>query len=161
MHTKSGKTNTLDFGSMQSDSANDESDQAIKARWWSLFNFTSKLHTVCLTLAILLSVVSGAIIPTLAVLLGKLFDTFTAYGAKHTSGPDLLTQASELAVALIALGSASGILNGLYFTSWVIFGELQAKSASEELFDGMVDKDMAWYDTHTTGIETLISRLQM
>ena len=160
-HTKSDKTGAAHLSNMQSDAVNDDSDQAPKASWRSLFNIASNLHAICLTLAILLSVASGVIIPTLAVLLGKVFDVFTNYGEKHISGPDLLAEVSKYGVALIALGCASGILNATYFMSWVVFGELQAKSVNEKLFDGMVDKDMAWYDTCTTGIETLISRLQM
>lgn len=39
----------------------------------------------------------------------------------------------------------------------MLFGELQAKSARERLFDGMLNKDMEWYDKRKAGID---ARLQ-
>ena len=130
------------------------------ANWRSLFNFTSTKHTINLTAAVLLSMASGIIIPALAVFLGKLFDVFTSYGGKHTSKSDLVKEVSANGIGLVALGCASGVLNATYFMSWLIFGELQAKTAREKLFDGLLDKNMGWYDTQKAGLETLMSRLQ-
>ena len=161
MYANIDATSTLDSGSIQSNALNDDSDQPTDANWWSLFNFTSRFHALWLTLAILLSVLSGVIVPTLAVLLGQIFDAFTSYGAKHISEPDFLAEVLRCEVGLIALGCASGILNAIYFMSWLTFGELQAKYAREKLFEALSEKDMAWYDTRKTGVETLVSRLQM
>lgn len=63
-------------------------------------------------------------------------------------------------LALVGLGSASGLLNAGYFMFWILFGELQAKSARDKLFEGMLEKEMEWYDMRKSGIDTLISRLQ-
>ena len=137
-----------------------ESEQAKGASWWSLFYFTSKTHTFPLTLALLLSVASGIIIPALAIFLGKIFDYFTIFGAGEISGSDLVGKVSVYGIALAGLGLASGLLNAGYFMFWLLFGELQAKSVRDKLFDGMLEKDMAWYDMRKDGIDTLMSRLQ-
>jgi ATP-binding cassette subfamily B (MDR/TAP) protein 1 len=64
------------------------------------------------------------------------------------------------ALALVGLGSASWLLNGGYFMLWLAFGELQAKSVREKLFDGMLEKDMEWYDMRKNGIGALVPRFQ-
>lgn len=143
------------------DAQNEESDQEEAPGWLSLFSFTSRIHLFSLSIALILSVASGIIIPAFAIILGRVFDLFTKYGAKEMSGSDLVKKVSIYGLALVGLGSGSGILNAGYFMAWLVFGELQAKGARGKLFDGMLKKDMDWYDMRKSGIDTLISRLQM
>jgi ATP-binding cassette, subfamily B (MDR/TAP), member 1 len=143
-----------------SNAADQETDLVKRPGWRSLFNFTTRIHLVPLALAIIFSVASGIIIPVLAILLGKLFGLFTEFGADKISGSELVKKVSIYGIALVGLGSASGLLNAGYFMVWLIFGELQAKSVRDRLFDGMLEKDMEWYDMRKNGVDTLISRLQ-
>lgn len=143
------------------DAENKESDRVEASGWLSLFNFTSRIHLFSLSVALILSVASGIIIPVFAIILGKVFDLFTEYGANEISGSDLVKKISIYGLGLVGLGSGSGILNAGYFMAWLVFGELQAKSARGKLFDGMLKKDMDWYDMRKAGIDTLTSRLQM
>ena len=135
----------------------DAHEHARYARWRDLFTFTSKSHIVILIMALILSIASGIVIPALAIFIGKIFDQFTRFGREEISGPDLRRKVSTYGLALLGLGCVSGLLNALYFSFWMIFGELQAKSARERLFDGMLDKDMEWYDSHKAGTD---ARLQ-
>lgn len=143
-----------------SDVADTEIDCLKRPGWRSLFNFTNRTHIFTLSLALVLSVTSGIVIPVLAVLLGKMFGLFTDFGADKISGSELIKKVSVYGIGLVGLGSASGLLNAGYFMIWLIFGELQAKSVRNKLFDGMLEKDMEWYDMRKNGVETLISRLQ-
>ena len=137
----------------------DEEKPLAKANWRSLFNFTSKRDTILLVLALIFTSAAGIITPVLAILLGNIFDLFTNFGAGEISGSDLLNRISTYAVVLAGLGSASGMLHASYFMLWLAFGELQAKHVRESLLYGMLEKDMAWYDTRTDGIDTQVSRL--
>lgn len=128
--------------------------------WRSLFNFTTRLHFFPLAMALALSIASGVIIPAVSILLGKIFGIFTNYGEGEISGPDLIRKVLVYGIALVGVGSASGVLNAGYFMFWLVFGELQAKSVRDRLFDGMLEKDMEWYDMRKNGIDTLISRIQ-
>lgn len=143
------------------DGQNEESDYIEASGWQSLFSFTSRIHLFSLFIALILSIASGIIIPAFAIILGRVFDLFTKYGAKEMSGSELVKKVSIYGLGLVGLGSGSGILNAGYFMAWLVFGELQAKRAREMLFDGMLKKDMDWYDMRKAGIDTLISRLQM
>lgn len=130
------------------------------AGWGALFNFTTKAHILPLLIAILLSISSGIIIPALAIFLGKLFNLFTEYGAGKLSGPDLVHKISTYDLYMLGLGGASMLFNAGYFGFWLYFGELQAKSVRDRLFDGLLKKDMEWFDMRTAGVNTLLSRLQ-
>ena len=139
----------------------EETEEAIvHARWRALFNFTTRAHILPLSVGVLLSIASGIIIPALALFLGRVFDSFTDFGAGRISGSELIKKVSQNAIYIVALGSASWLLNGSYYMFWLIFGELQAKSVRDKLFSGMLQKDMEWYDTRKAGISAMIPRLQ-
>ncbi|KAL8938824.1 MAG: hypothetical protein Q9216_003684 [Gyalolechia sp. 2 TL-2023] len=121
-----------------------ETSQASNARWRSLFAFTSRSHLLPLCLALTLSVASGAVAPVLSYLLGKVFDCFTSFGGGKYGGPELIRRVSKYAIGLTGLGAASGLLHTGYFGFWLVFGELQAKSARDSLYAGMLEKDMEW-----------------
>ncbi|KAL8999973.1 MAG: hypothetical protein Q9188_005772 [Gyalolechia gomerana] len=137
-----------------------ETSQNSSARWRSLFAFTSRSHLLTLCLALILSVASGAVAPVLSYLLGKVFDCFTSFGGGKYGGPELIRRVSKYAIGLTGLGAASGLLHTGYFGFWLVFGELQAKSARDSLYAGMLEKDMEWYDMRKDGIDALIQRLQ-
>ncbi|KAL8933428.1 MAG: hypothetical protein Q9211_005792 [Gyalolechia sp. 1 TL-2023] len=137
-----------------------ETSQTSNARWRSLFAFTSRSHLLTLSLALILSVASGAVAPVLSYLLGKVFDCFTSFGGGKYGGPELIRRVAKYAIGLTGLGAASGLLHTGYFGFWLVFGELQAKSARDSLYAGMLEKDMEWYDMRKDGIDALIQRLQ-
>ena len=137
-----------------------DNEQVQFARWRDLFNYTSKTHSVILVLALIISVASGMIVPALALFFGKIFNYFTRFGGGQISGLNLKQDVSTYACYLVGLGCASGLLNACFYMLWMIFGELQAKGAREKLFNGMIEKDMEWYDRRTAGISTHSSRLQ-
>ena len=147
---------------LRADFEADEEDNNVakSASWRSLFKFTSKTDILLLLSALILSIAAGIVTPALAIFLGKIFDLFTNFGAGEINGSDLVNEVSTNAIVLVVLGAASGLLHTGYFVLWLVFGELQAKNIRERLFNGMLEKDMSWYDMRTDGIETLISRLQ-
>lgn len=147
------------------ESAIHESSQEVpggnkNAHWGSLFNFTTRAHILPLVIAILLSIASGIIIPALAIFIGTLFNLFTEYGAGKLDGPALVHRISRYDIYMLTLGGASMYVNAGYFGFWIYFGELQAKNVRDRLFDGLLEKDMEWFDMRTAGVNTLLSRLQ-
>src|SRR5450755_10659 len=67
-----------------------KTEKSHPAGWRSLFNFTSRTHILPLVLAILLSIVSGIVIPGLAYFLGKIFNAFTNFGAGELTEKELM-----------------------------------------------------------------------
>ena len=138
----------------------EEDGQVKNAQWSALFTFTTKAHILPLLIAVLLSISSGIVIPALAIFLGKLFNLFTEYGAGKLSGPDLVHKISTYDIYMLGLAGAGMLLNAGYFGFWLYFGELQAKNVRDRLFDGLLEKDMEWFDMRTAGVNTLLSRVQ-
>ena len=160
MNSNEDEMDDAGLDSMQSEGVEDGSEETNHASWWSLFSFTSKSHSNTLIAAMTLTIASGIVAPVLAIIFGRIFEAFTSYGATHINRSELVEQVSRYGVGLVVLGCINGLLNAAFFASWLIFGEMQAKCARKVLFDSMLYKDMAWFDSHKVGMETLVSRLQ-
>ena len=128
--------------------------------WKALLSFTTKSHTVILGLSLGLSIASGIVIPTMAIFLGMIFDVFTDFGRGKIAEGQFLSKISTNAFYLVGLGLVSWGLNGGYFLFWLMFGELQAKSARDKLYAGMLEKEIEWYDMRRAGIKAMIPRIQ-
>ncbi|KAI9843976.1 MAG: hypothetical protein M1837_006018 [Sclerophora amabilis] len=96
----------------------------------------------------------------MSIFLGKIFDSFTNFGGGKLNGHELMSKVTTNCIAIVAVGGFGWLLNSGYFMFWLIFGELQAKSVRDQLFDDMMEKDMEWYDMRKNGIGALIPRLQ-
>ena len=129
--------------------------------WRALFNFTDKTHLITLAPALFLSIISGILLPALAIFFGKFLDAFSSFGAGHLGGQDFMDKVLIDTYALIGLGGATWILKGGYFTIWLLFGELQAKSVRDALFQSLLEKDLDWYEMRTSGVGSLLSRSQV
>lgn len=130
------------------------------APWKALFFFTTRQHLVPLTLGVFCAVVAGVSSPAQSVLLGKAFGLFTKYAAGKISGHDLMKQEMRYVYYMLAIGVGSWLVHFFFFALWLAFGELQAKSARDRLFQGLLEKEIAWYDVRKSGIGALIPRLQ-
>jgi ATP-binding cassette, subfamily B (MDR/TAP), member 1 len=130
-------------------------------RWQiSIFAFTTKKHLLILFPAILLATVAGAIRPVLAIFLGYIFDELLSFGAGDSTESDLLHNVSTWTVAITGVGVATFLTNGAFFSLWLIFGEMQARSVRDMAFVSMLGKEMDWYDLRTDGIGSLLIRIQ-
>lgn len=96
----------------------------------------------------------------MAIFFGKIFSIFTKVGLGNSSGHEALVAISKWCIALASLGGAAWLIEGTFLSSWMVFGELQAKSVREQMFVGMLDKEMEWYDLRQDGIGSLLIRIQ-
>ncbi len=132
----------------------------VQPSWRSLFNFTTRKHSTVITIALIATTASGIIKPTAAIFFGKIFSILTKFGAGEATGQETLQQVTPWCIALVALGAAAWAIEGLFLSTWLAFGELQALSVREKMFKGMLEKDMEWYDMRKDGIASLLVRLQ-
>ena len=130
------------------------------AGWMTLFSFMTKKHTLTLTLATSFALLASLIMPLFAIVLGNLFNSFMLFGAKNISNQDLLEQVATGCMRLAGLGLASWVLNGAYFLLFIVFGELQAASARGKIFQGLLQKDIEWFEGQENGNLAFLSSLQ-
>ncbi|KAI5254017.1 putative ABC transporter [Aureobasidium subglaciale] len=126
------------------------------APWKALFFFTARSHLTCLIIGLVAALAAGGITPAQSYLLGKAFNAFTS----SSSPSAVLRSVTNYTIYLLALGVGSWLVHFIFFSAWLAFGELQANSARERLFLGMINKDVEWYDMRKNGIGAMIPRLQ-
>ncbi|KAL2061268.1 hypothetical protein VTL71DRAFT_7541 [Oculimacula yallundae] len=131
-----------------------------KPSWRSLFVFTTRKHSLAIAIAVISSFFSALLKPASAIFFGRIFSIFTKFGSGSLDGHDTLVQITQWCIALVGLGGAAWFIESTFLASWMIFGELQAKSVREQLFVGMLDKEMEWYDLRQDGIGSLLIRIQ-
>jgi ATP-binding cassette subfamily B (MDR/TAP) protein 1 len=132
----------------------------LAASWKALFVFTSRKHTLTIAVVSTLTLLAGLVIPSFAIYLGKLFDSFTKFGAGAISGSQLLAEVYDGCLTLLGLGAVGWCINGNYFVFWIIFGGLQATSARKRLFRDLLKQEVRWFDMRKEGIGAFLSHAQ-
>jgi len=149
------------FSNIPLGDADDDGDYgAHRASFSSIFAFTHKKHLAVLIPALLLTTLAGTMKPAIAIFLGHIFDELASFGCGSTTGDELLKNVSIWCIALTGLGIATMIVNGGFFSLWLVFGEMQARSLRDKAFRSMLEKEMEWYDLRADGIGSLITRIQ-
>ncbi|ESZ90092.1 hypothetical protein SBOR_9525 [Sclerotinia borealis F-4128] len=139
---------------------NYQPDDEIKASFRSLFTFTTKKHTFNIVFCIIFAIVSGVLKPISAIFYGNIFGSLINYGGGVITAQETLHRVSRWCIAISVLGGAVWLFEGLFLCSWMVFGELQARSVREKMFAGMLEKDLEWFDLRKDGIGSLLIRIE-
>lgn len=139
----------------------EEHEYMIKAGWKALFGFTTKKHLPILSGALFSAFVAAATLPVFAIIYGLIFRDYTDYGAGRLDSSGLRHSVTKYCLILTGIASLNWMANSFYFFFFLTFGELQARSARNKIFDALIRKDMAWYDTRETGIAAFLPAIQM
>lgn len=139
---------------------NYHSDEEVKSSFKSLFTFTTKKHTLNLALSIIFAILSGVLKPISAIFYGKVFSALTDYGLGISTSQETLHDVSKWVIAITILGVVVWLFEGLFLCSWMVFGELQARSVREKMFAGMLEKELEWFDLRKEGIASLLIRIE-
>jgi ATP-binding cassette, subfamily B (MDR/TAP), member 1 len=136
------------------------SADAQRNNWKTIFAFTKGNHVVTLTSAFVFASAAGALGPVMAIFLGKFFDAFAEFGAAKIPPKELMDRAMTSIVGFIGVGIGTVLLKTGLFFCWLSFGEFQAKSVRDELFAGLLKKDLQWFEMRDAGVGTPLARLQ-
>lgn len=132
-----------------------------QATWRHVFAFTERHHTGALVVAVVAAACAAGVKVSNAVFLGKFLDIDTALGNGTMTTETAAAKVAFLCIIFTALGAASWIFNWVFMTAWIIFGEYTAKSARETLFNNLLYKDMAWFDSQEDGVSSALSSIQV
>ncbi|KAI4946954.1 hypothetical protein J4E86_008577 [Alternaria arbusti] len=105
--------------------------------------------------------VAALSMPAFAILYGLVFGQYTSYGEGSISSSQLMSNMARFCVILTALATLNWIANSFYYLFFLMFGELQARSARNRIFDALIKKDMAWFDTREDGIAAFLPTVQI
>ncbi|KND93820.1 Alpha-factor-transporting ATPase [Tolypocladium ophioglossoides CBS 100239] len=152
-------SSVVDLGSTALDADPIQHPQT-KASWRSLFAFTKRPHAGVLFAAVVASAVTAALKTVLAIFLGRIFDVIADFGNGSQTGDGALKDVSKWCLVLIGLGFGNWLANTAFLSLWIAFGELQADSVRHDIFNSLLARDLAWFDTLNQGISSLLVRIQ-
>ncbi|KAG9187631.1 ATP-binding cassette, subfamily B (MDR/TAP), member 1 [Alternaria panax] len=141
--------------------ADEEQDYVSRVGWKTLFTFTTKKHVPVLVGGIVMASLAALTMPVFAILYGLVSGYYTSYGMKEMSSNQFVSNMTKICIILTGIGILNWIANSLYFLLLLIFGELQARSARDRVFDALLKKDMAWFDMRESGITAFLPTVQM
>jgi ATP-binding cassette subfamily B (MDR/TAP) protein 1 len=139
----------------------EEQDLVRKMGWKALFSFTTRNHIWVLSTTLVGAMIAALTLPAMAIVFGQIFRQFADFGAGKLSAAAFLDKVSKYCTYLVLFGGLSWLANSIYFMSSLTFGELQARSARDRIFNALLEKNIAWYDTRDTGIVALLPGVQM
>ncbi|KAI4652720.1 uncharacterized protein J4E78_007547 [Alternaria triticimaculans] len=100
--------------------------------------------------------VAALSMPAFAILYGLVSGQYTSHGEGSRSSSQLMSNMARFCVILTALATLNWIADSFYYLFFLRFGELQARSARNRIFDALIKKDMAWIDTREDGIAAFL-----
>ncbi|GAB7358522.1 hypothetical protein MBLNU230_g2585t1 [Neophaeotheca triangularis] len=140
--------------------ATEAESEAEAAPWKALFFFTTRSHVPLLVGAITTSVIAGLVTPATTLFQGLIFERFSQFAGGAITHEEFVADQKLYIYYLLAISGGAWVIHALDFNLWLAFGELQAKSARDRLFHGLLEKDIEWYDMRKNGIGAQLPRLQ-
>ncbi|KAK4064501.1 hypothetical protein Trihar35433_8018 [Trichoderma harzianum] len=135
-------TLVLDVASSPDRQATDTKPQ--RSSFKHLFSFTRWNHAGLLIAAVIASAAFASIKSVQSIILGKIFDVVSNFGAGHRSGNETMDQISHWGLILLGMGIGNWAASTAFLALWVIFGELQANSVRQGIFQSLLSKKMSW-----------------
>ena len=150
------------FAQEKDSGRDEEEDEFIRqAGWKDLFGFTTRTHLPVLGATIFTATVAALTMPVQTIVYGLIFRQFANFASGSLSSLGLTRKVSEYCLYMTALAAVNWLSNSLYYMLAVTFGELQARSARDRIFEALLKKDLEWYDTRETGIAAILPTIQM
>jgi ATP-binding cassette subfamily B (MDR/TAP) protein 1 len=140
--------------------ASEEQKYISEVGWKVLFGFTTTRHVPVVICGLLSTTIAALTMPAFAVLYGLVFGQYTMYGAGSTDSYTLMSNMTRYCIILPGICTVNWIANSLQCFCFLTFSELQARSARNRIFDALIKKDMAWFDTRETGTAAFLSTVQ-
>lgn len=132
-----------------------------KSTFRHLFAFTKREHTGSLALAIFGAACAAGFKVAFAVLIGQAVNIITPLGAGTISKDEAMANMTSWCIRFSVLGVAAWFFYAAFMASWIICGELVAYNTRKILFNNLLYKDMAWFDSQEDGISSVLSSIQV
>ncbi|KAK4121932.1 P-loop containing nucleoside triphosphate hydrolase protein [Parathielavia appendiculata] len=131
-----------------------------KSTFKHLFTFTSRRHIPLLVLALIAAAVEAAGRTVYAILIGRIFDVISRFGSGLLPPGEFLSQISRWALWMCVLGVGVWLSSTVDVATWVIGGELRARTAREEVYGRLLGRRMGWFEQRPEGLSGLMTRVQ-
>ncbi|CAK7267785.1 ATP-dependent permease [Sporothrix epigloea] len=116
-----------------------------------LFVAGTRQDSVIALAATLASAAVAACKTAYALILGNVFQVISDYGSGALSAHETLHTVGRWCLWLTVLGLGMAIFSALLMGLWIVHGEARARRVRRRLFDALLAKDLAWFDTRRGG----------
>jgi ATP-binding cassette subfamily B (MDR/TAP) protein 1 len=141
--------------------ADEEEKYIMQVGWRALFGFTTKQHLPVILCGFVGALLAALSLPIFSILYGLIFKQYTNYGAGKTDNDGIMSNVSRICIILTGVATFTWITQSAYFFFFLVFGELQARSARNRIFDALIRKDMTWFDMRESGVAAFLPTIQM
>jgi len=96
------------------------------------------------------------------VILGRVFDVVAALGRGSNDDDMMVVARNTIAVwclALTGLGAFKAVAASCFMGQWILHGETRVRAVRRALFQALLAKEMAWFDTRVGGMASLLTAL--
>ncbi|CCC14172.1 hypothetical protein SMAC4_08616 [Sordaria macrospora] len=161
-HEKGESSSTTDEAITVQLPAHDQpaAPKPMRSSFKNLFAFTRPTHVWLIVSALCGSAVVGAGRTAYAILLGKIFQVCTSYGAGEITAAENLHQTSQWCLYMFLLGLGMWVFCSIDVALWVVAGELRAKTTRETLYSTLLGRSAAWFDLREHGMSSLLTAIQ-
>ena len=119
---------------------------APKSSFKHLFSFTPPSHVPLLALSLITAAIVAAGRTLYAVLLGKIFDLVSRFGAGLLTPDAFLAEIAFWSVWMCVLGFGFWVASAVKVALWVVGGELRAREVRGQVFGSLVGRGMGWLE---------------
>lgn len=110
---------------------------------------------------ILLAAAASAVVAgaktSYALILGEIFQAISNFGSGTSSVHTTIHTISTWCLGLVGLGVGKALFSFLLMILWITHGESRARSVRLQLFQSLLAKEMAWFDTRRGGMSSLMT----
>ncbi|KAK3376904.1 P-loop containing nucleoside triphosphate hydrolase protein [Lasiosphaeria ovina] len=131
-----------------------------KSSFKDLFSFTRRNHVPIIGCAFATAALVAVARTAYAIVLGRIFECVSEWGAGGLDNGDFQSQISRWSVYMTLLGLAMWLFSGLDIAVWVVTGELRARTARNIIFSSLLRKTAEWYDSRAHGMSSLMIGIQ-
>lgn len=131
------------------------------AKLSSLFSFfPNSCAFYYLLIACLATVASGLVAPAMSVVIGKIFESLLKFDLETYEKNVLRAEVEGFIWYLVGLGIGAFISNGVLNVMWQRCADLQAKRARECVFEGLMARELEWFDKRKHGVGAMLTQIQ-
>ncbi|CAG8612827.1 7729_t:CDS:2 [Gigaspora margarita] len=122
-----------------------------KISYITLYRFATKLDWIIMFIGLVFSMAAGSTLPTIALLLGSMIDSYTDIKIHTISTNEFTEKVDFVALELVYIAIGLFVASYISMATWVYTGERIARQIREQYLRAILRQNIAYFDKHGSG----------
>ncbi|RIB08975.1 ABC transporter type 1, transmembrane domain-containing protein [Gigaspora rosea] len=122
-----------------------------KISYFTLYRFATKLDWIIMFIGLVFSMAAGSTLPTIALLLGLMIDSFTNVKIHTVSTDEFSEKVNFVSLELVYVAIGMFVASYIATATWVYTGERIARQIREQYLRAILRQNIAYFDKHGSG----------